>query len=170
MAHATLGQCRTCKAFRGVEYCDWSRASPPRCLSCGGMLDRKDGRYHESPPKRKKKPPKPFVRMKATAMQALQSEAEIRIAAESARLRLETRTVQCGHRGVVTLHWFFVDVTSGRKVLDYWPGNGKWWSCVDGTKGFAANPQDALNVALDKADGTATRDAESHMDAIARVA
>jgi len=37
----TRGICRQCKEQQPVDRREWSYWSPPKCVSCGGMLDRK---------------------------------------------------------------------------------------------------------------------------------
>jgi hypothetical protein len=37
----TRGVCRLCEKPQPVPKCDWLHAGKPRCMSCGGMLDRK---------------------------------------------------------------------------------------------------------------------------------
>lgn len=37
----TTGVCRDCKDAMPVDRTSWNRTPPPRCVSCGGQLDRK---------------------------------------------------------------------------------------------------------------------------------
>lgn len=49
--------------------------------------------------------------------------------AEAARKGL---TLTFANRG---RHWLIDDAESGRRVVEYWPGNGRWWTPSGGQKG-----------------------------------
>lgn len=49
--------------------------------------------------------------------------------AEAARKGL---TLTFANRG---RHWLIDDAASGRRVVEYWPGNGRWWTPNGGQKG-----------------------------------
>ena len=47
-----FGRCRACRAVRNTPRTEWGRSAPPRCVACGGMLDRH--RVPSKPPYRKR--------------------------------------------------------------------------------------------------------------------
>lgn len=92
--------------------------------------------------KGKRRPP----RMKKAVRAAIADMGEVRALAARHALRIVVRHVECGRRKA-TKHWMFVAAKDGARVLDWWPGTGRWWSPATGEKGHAEDCFSALKVA-----------------------
>jgi hypothetical protein len=77
--------------------------------------------------------------------QALLLEGDVRAGAAEASILLRVSVMTCGKHSE-TYHWQF-DSSEGRRIMDYWPGNGTWRDPETGRKGKASDPWEALEVA-----------------------
>ncbi len=77
---------------------------------------------------------------------ALSLEADVKSKAAEAGLRLRYSIVT-GKKTRPTLHWMFDDLETGRRVLNYWPGNGTYTDREMKRKGTARDPWEALEMA-----------------------
>jgi hypothetical protein len=83
---------------------------------------------------------------KPSCVRAQLVEWDVRREAAERSLELVVNEVSCG-KTRVTFHWMFNLIDARCRVLDYWPGNGKWWSRNNGERGVAKGPWEVLEVA-----------------------
>jgi hypothetical protein len=90
----------------------------------------------------------PRTRIKAAASQAQQLQAAVAARCTEHGLQLRVSRMETTRRRGRTLsyHWMFDDACTGRRVMNYWPGNG---TCMAQgmAKGKAADPWHALELA-----------------------
>jgi hypothetical protein len=84
--------------------------------------------------------------LRGRCLEAQAQEAAVRQAALDSGLALRVNTVRCGRTGL-TLHWMFDDQGTGRRLLDYWPSRGRWYSPLTGAKGKVPDWWAALDEA-----------------------
>lgn len=89
------------------------------------------------------------AKRKVMLAEIAQIEPHIRKAAADDWLLLNV--TQMESYGSMTYHWMFNDAATGARILNYWPGNGKWWCPEDNTRGTVKYPWEALEVARNKA-------------------
>jgi hypothetical protein len=82
--------------------------------------------------------------MKAACVAAERDRQEVERLARAAGLTLRVSEVTCG-RGRTTLHWMFDGRAGVGRVLDWWPGSGRWRG--DGRSGAVGDAGQALAVA-----------------------
>src|ERR1700688_3729385 len=58
---------------------------------------------------------------------------------------LVVNRVEC-RNGTTTAHWMFND--GGARMLDWWPGSGRYWSKQTGERGKVGSASEALGVAM----------------------
>lgn len=75
-------------------------------------------------------------------------EGDVRELASRRGMELRANRVVCSRtRGTETFHWMFNDGATGRRIVDYWPTNGKWWCQQNGERGTVLDPLEMIEVA-----------------------
>lgn len=82
--------------------------------------------------------------IKKTCLDAALLETEVRDLAQDFGMDLRVSVAQSGH--AQTFHWQFDDMETGKRILDYWPGNGTVMNSSR-IKGKAENAWHALELA-----------------------
>ena len=73
-------------------------------------------------------------------------ELEVRDYASTFGLHLMSRPLRTG-KHQTAWHWMFND-TDGKRLLDYWPTNRKWWSAKTNQRGTATDHCEAVRIAF----------------------
>jgi hypothetical protein len=129
--------CRACRQITLTTSREWYRASPPRCSTCGGMLD-KGARASGWRSRRKKKPPSA-----KSATEAILPV--IKRSAQRAGIEVDWRLVGSfgRKRQRRILHVWFN--RGAERIADYWPSNGTLR--VNGVNTMVTDVAGALDVA-----------------------
>ena len=61
-------------------------------------------------------------------------------------ISLKIKEVRCSRHRMMTYHWMFE--RDGKRILNYWPGNGTWF--IDGEKGKVSDAWEALDLAMSR--------------------
>ncbi len=112
-------------------------------------LKRYVAKYGHLPPGNQPNPAKKQARQQARQQRlaAIQGmEQDLSWAAEVRGLELRVSEMECS-KTAFTYHWMFNERDTGKRVLDYWPTKGTWWSRATDERGTAADPWEALEVA-----------------------
>lgn len=153
------GRCRDCGKKETRVRKEYYHAAPPRCLICGGILDRtyQDRQSQRKKTKIKAKKRNPVPQSPVPAIVSDQEEIfwdqipDITYDCRQYSLDLVVHRFRTQKKGrfQINSHWMFNDM-SGRRILDYWPCTGT--VCIlakeyrKGNTGVKS-PQEALELA-----------------------